>query len=101
MIGGEKMFERLRALRKEKGLTCEDMAEVLGLETKSAYSKKENGSTKFSLDDAKKVSSILNKSIEDIFFADEVSFKDTKNRVQGGEQHDERRKAGHCIAISE
>lgn len=78
MIGGEKMFERLRALRKEKGLTCEDMAEVLGLETKSAYSKKENGSTKFSLDDAKKVSSILNKSIEDIFFADEVSFKDTK-----------------------
>ena len=72
------MFERLRALRKEKGLTCEDMAEVLGLETKSAYSKKENGSTKFSLDDAKKVSSILNKSIEDIFFADEVSLKDTK-----------------------
>lgn len=48
------MFERLKELRKEKDLTCEAMAEALGLETKSAYSKKENGNTKFSLDDAKK-----------------------------------------------
>lgn len=75
------MFERLRELRKEKGLTCEAMAEALGLETKSAYSKKENGNTKFSLDDAKKVSSILGKSIEDIFFTDEVSFEDTKRAI--------------------
>ncbi|AXB81756.1 helix-turn-helix transcriptional regulator [Megasphaera hexanoica] len=74
------MFERLKALRKEQGLTCEAMAEALGLETKSAYSKKENGSTKFSLDDAKKVSAILGKSIEDIFFTNEVSLEDTKKR---------------------
>lgn len=96
MIGGEKMFERLRALRKEKGLTCEDMAEVLGLETKSAYSKKENGSTKFSLDDAKKVSSILNKSIEDIFFTDKVSLKDTKNRAQGGGAYHDKQGKKHA-----
>lgn len=77
------MFEQLRALRKEQGLTCEEMAEALGLETKSAYSKKENGNTKFSLDDAKKVSAILGKSIEDIFFTNEVSLEDTEQSRKG------------------
>ena len=48
------MFRRLRELRKMKGLTCEDMAAVLGLKTKAAYSKKERGKTKFSLKDARK-----------------------------------------------
>lgn len=75
------MFERLRGLRKEKGLTCEDMARILGLDTKAAYSKKELGRTKFSLDDARKVSRVLGKSIDDIFFADEVSLKDTKRNT--------------------
>ena len=63
------MFERLRELRKEKGLTCEDMAKLLGLGTKAAYSKKELGRTKFSLEDARKISCILGKDIDDIFLA--------------------------------
>ena len=75
------MFERLRELRKEKGMTCEDMARLLGLDTKAAYSKKELGGTKFSLDDAKKVSRALGRSIDDIFFTNEVSLKDTKRNT--------------------
>lgn len=75
------MFERLRELRKEKGLTCEDMAKLLGLDTKAAYNKKELGRTKFSLDDARKVSRVLGKSIDDIFFTNEVSLKDTKRNT--------------------
>ena len=75
------MFERLRELRKERGLTCEDMAKLLGLDTKAAYSKKERGRTKFSLDDARKVSCALGKSIDDIFFTNEVSLKDTKRNT--------------------
>ena len=67
------MFERLRPIRKAQGLTCEDMAKALGLATKSAYSKKELGHTKFSLDDAKKISDLLGKSVDEIFFEDEVS----------------------------
>lgn len=67
------MFERLRAIRKERGLTCEDMAKVLGLETRAGYSKKELGQTAFSLKDAKKVSEVLGKSVDEIFFEDEVS----------------------------
>lgn len=72
------MFRRLRELRKMKGLTCEDMAAVLGLKTKAAYSKKERGKTKFSLKDARKIARLLDKSIDSIFFEDEVSFKDNK-----------------------
>lgn len=72
------MFERLRCLRQEKGLTCEQMAEVMGLETKAGYSKKELGRTKFTLAEAKKVSEILGYSIEEIFYANEVSQKDTE-----------------------
>ena len=75
------MFERLRELRKEKGLTCEDMAKLLGLDTKAAYSKKELGRTKFSLHDARKVSRVLGKSIDDIFFTNEASLKDTKRNT--------------------
>lgn len=67
------MFERLRKLRKMQGFTCEKMAELMGLETKAAYSKKELGKTKFSLEDARKVSIILGHSVEEIFFEDEVS----------------------------
>lgn len=67
------MFENLRRLRTEAGITCEQMAEYMGLETKSAYSKKELGQTRFTLAEARKVSEILGKSIEDIFYADEAS----------------------------
>ena len=72
------MFDNLRKLRKNKGFTCQTMSELMGLETKSAYSKKELGKTKISLDDARKISVILGEKIEDIFFEDEVSSKDTK-----------------------
>lgn len=68
MEGGENMFERLMELRQEHGLTCEDMAKVLGLETKAAYSKKELGKTKFTLTEAKQVADVLGLHIEDIFF---------------------------------
>jgi DNA-binding XRE family transcriptional regulator len=67
------MFDALRQLRKSKNVTCEDMARVLGLNTKSAYHKKENGKVPFSLSDAKKISDYFGKPVEDIFFDHEVS----------------------------
>jgi DNA-binding XRE family transcriptional regulator len=70
------MFERLRFLRRERKLTCEDMAKLLGLETKAAYSKKELGHTRFTLAEAKKIADSFGLRIEDIFFANEVSSKD-------------------------
>lgn len=73
------MFGKLKRLRKERGLTCQDMAERIGLETKAAYSKKECGRTKFTLNEARIVSEILGCSIDDIFFESEVSLHDTSD----------------------
>ena len=68
------MFERLKELRKSSNTTCDEMANLLGLKTKGAYSKKETGNVPFSLIEAKLISVHFNKSIEDIFFEDEVSY---------------------------
>jgi putative transcriptional regulator len=67
------MFEVLKTLRKEKNITANTMAEILGLETTSAYTKKENGSVKFTLYEAKAISDYFHMPIEKIFFENEVS----------------------------
>lgn len=72
------MFEKLKQIRLTKGIDCEKMAKVIELETGAAYWKKENGKTKFSLEQAKKISDYLNKPIEVIFFENEVSKTETK-----------------------
>ena len=77
------MFEILRQIRKAEGLSCEDMSCVIGLKTKSAYHKKENGNVPFSLDEAKKISQLFNLPIDNIFFANEVSKQDTAASKQG------------------
>lgn len=61
------MKNRVKELRIEKGLSCQDMARLIGV-TKATYSKKENGSVKFSLNEAKLVSDKFQKTIEEIFF---------------------------------
>lgn len=67
------MFDKLKQIRSERNITVEQMMDVLSLETKAAYYKKESGSVKFSLDDAKKVSDYIGLPIENIFFDNEVS----------------------------
>lgn len=67
------MFEKLKKNRINRNISAEVLAKVLGLETKSAYYKKESGLVKFTLEDAKKLSEFFGLPIEKIFFADEVS----------------------------
>lgn len=67
------MFEKLRELRNSKNISADEMSEILGLETKAAYYKKEAGNVKFTLAEAKKISDFFNLPIEEIFFANEVS----------------------------
>lgn len=73
------MFERLKEIRIKSGETCATMAIVLGLKTRGAYHKKENGDVPFSLEDARKISLYFNKPIEDIFFKQEISYLDTED----------------------
>jgi DNA-binding XRE family transcriptional regulator len=75
MNGGENM-SRLRMLREENGKTQEEMAKVLGI-SEPNYSKKESGQVKVSLLEAKIVSDYFGMTIEEIFFASEVSKTET------------------------
>lgn len=70
-------YERLRDLRKSKGISAKDMADLLGLATKAAYYKKESGMTRFTLHEARIIAHRLGTSIDELFFADEVSCRDT------------------------
>ncbi|MFZ7120726.1 MAG: helix-turn-helix transcriptional regulator [Eubacteriaceae bacterium] len=62
------MNEKVRELRENAGLTQGDMASLLGLTSINAYSMKERGQRRFSLEEAKKISDIFKMKIEDIFF---------------------------------
>lgn len=68
------MFENLKKIRVEKNISAKSMAQMLGLETKAAYYKKESGNVKFTLFEAKKISDFFNMPIEEIFFDEEVSY---------------------------
>lgn len=84
------MYETLREYRKKKNISAVHMAKLLGLKTAAAYFKKENGTIKFSLEEARKISSYFNKSIEDVFFDNEVS----EMELSEAEDETEERKIG-------
>ncbi len=66
---------KLMAKRVEKGLTIQDMANILGI-SKNAYWFKEKGRTSFKREELKKVIKTLNLSKDDfieIFFDDLLS----------------------------
>jgi DNA-binding XRE family transcriptional regulator len=67
------VFIGLRKIRTERDVAADTLAEVLGLETKAAYYKKETGLVKFSLIEAKKLADYFGLPIEDLFFTNELS----------------------------
>lgn len=69
-------MSNLRAFREEKGAKQEEMAALLGI-SEPNYCKKESGMVKVSLLEAKKLSEFFGKSIEEIFFSQEVSKTET------------------------
>lgn len=71
------MNRKVKAVRVELGLTQKEVAKLMEMPT-STYRKKEQGYTEFTISEALKVSSILNKKIEEIFFEYKVSKMDTK-----------------------
>lgn len=66
-------INRVRELRERNNVTQEYMADKLGLNTANAYSLKERGERKFSLDEAKLVSEEFDLPIEEIFFNEELT----------------------------
>lgn len=70
-------------MRINKNISVDEIASVLNLETKAAYYKKEAGTVKFTLIEAKKVADYFGMTIEEIFFANEVSEMETKLKETG------------------
>ena len=62
----------IKVFRENLGLRQEDFAKIIGV-SKVNYSKKENGSIKFSLAEAHKIAEYFNKPIEAIFYDYKVS----------------------------
>ena len=58
---------KIKAVREEKHLTQEDIAHIIGTSTVN-YSKKEAGSGRFSLEEARKLAVFFELSIEELFF---------------------------------
>lgn len=58
---------KLKEIRKEKGITQEEMAKELGYSGKSGYSMLENGNVRMTLEQAIKIANKFKMSIEDIF----------------------------------
>ena len=58
---------KIKAVREEKHLTQEDIAHIIGTSTVN-YSKKEAGSVRFSLEEARKLAAFFELSIEELFF---------------------------------
>lgn len=67
------MINKLKVLRAIKGINQEELASTIGV-TLSTYSKKENSKTEFTLKEANKIAKFFGRTIEDIFFNDEVNF---------------------------
>lgn len=63
------MRQKLVALRKEKGLTQQQVADMLGV-TRSFYGMIETGDRNPTLDLAKRISEIFGTNIEGLFFAE-------------------------------
>ena len=66
------MYENLRRIRKERGMTCEQMGELLNIAT-TTYSKKERGKIPVTLKEAKIAADFFGDSIDSIFFENTLS----------------------------
>lgn len=63
---------KLKEMRDKYHYTQGDIAIKLGISTRT-YANKENGSSEFTLSEAKKIATIFNANIYEIFFTNEVN----------------------------
>jgi DNA-binding XRE family transcriptional regulator len=71
------MYEKLRKIRNDLGISVSELRQLLGLQTDAAYYKKEKGLVKFSLEEALIISQRFEMGVEDIFLENEVSINDS------------------------
>lgn len=72
------MYPKLVGKRNEKGITQEQMAEMIGI-SKNNYNLKENGKLDFNLVEVKKILEVLESNYNNIFFEENVTQKSDKS----------------------
>lgn len=71
----------IKKTRLSKGITTEQMSKLMGYKGDNAYYRKETGNRNFNLEDVVKVSKILELPIQQIFFEQRVTVKETNCEV--------------------
>lgn len=71
-------MSKVKELREQNNIKQEEIASILGISSAN-YSKKEAGSIRFSLIEARIIAQYFNLQIEDIFFRNNVSKIETNN----------------------
>jgi len=61
------MYSNLAKLRKERGITQEQMAKIIGVKNASTYNRKERGHNQFKSDEMEIVKDLFQLPIDDIF----------------------------------
>ncbi|HHB4980039.1 TPA: helix-turn-helix domain-containing protein [Staphylococcus aureus] len=80
-------LKRLRAERIACGITQDEMAHKMGWKTRTPYAKRENGIVDIGANEFIKMAKILGYETNnlDIFFTNNVTGKERKNILKGGE----------------
>ena len=74
------MYSKLKGILVEKNITQQELAQILKISV-SALNFKINGKSDFSVTEAKRVSNILEKTIEEIFIVNENNKMKTSKNV--------------------
>jgi len=70
------MHVKLRKVREAAGINQMELSHLIGYSSKNAYSQKERGERKFTLEEAKKIADFFGMTIEEIFFEDSLFSKE-------------------------
>lgn len=73
------MYKKLAEIRKKRKYKLEDIAMVID-KSPANYYKKEMGDVPFTLDEAKKIADFLNLSVNTIFFNNNISESEKKQK---------------------
>ena len=74
------MYSKLKGILVEKNITQQELAQILQISV-SALNFKINGKSDFSVTEAKRVSNLLGKTIEEIFIVNENNKMKTSKNV--------------------
>lgn len=75
------MYKTLKQLRLKEGYTLQEMSTFLGYNSPNAYSRKEKGERRFTLEEVEIIANLFNKTVEQIFFTNQFPIKGSRKTI--------------------